>query len=752
MRYKRLHAQLRENSDWNSIESAFEAQAPANGPSFLPDINQPEIDYNDHIDQIGKQDPNLGKTFKRLNTYQRHAVFHPSKNTILDAMVGSGKTTVLIAKIFYLHFIHRVPFEEMVVLTFTNKAAREIKERIASFIGEVDANLNEQLRYFGTFHSVARQILEVHPKLEMLGFKSGFTILNEQDKQDLMQRLITQEDLSVKYQNQLSKRWKTFEETGSVRMGNMKADDDLERLIQLVEEEKRSQNSLDFNDLLHHCNALLREEIPEQPQWIIVDEFQDCNAVQLDFIENLRTDTNQVFVVGDKNQSIYGWRGSNEHIFQEVYEKWNATWMELPQNYRSTGNILSAAEVLVYDQNNTLIASRPEGNPITLIRHFDDQQEAYYLREKMLQLTREQLNNTAVLFRTHEQIKMVETVFNQANIPYHLGKKTDLHSDPAQMFLLQVLKLCCNANDWDACIHVICHKQFGGVRRTQKMIKQLRDRKQSETAVQAIVKYLGNAKSSSSELQQLFQRIADFSEEFIERQDLDTPSFIYYLGLTNLLKPTSTHHKDYINAVSTAWEQVLQYMHNKGWGSNMDKFKKAIAQVILEGTFLINERIKEQVEGVQLLTIHASKGLEFDQVYIAGVNTGIIPLTQHRGSQNMQEEKRLLFVAMTRGKDKVEMGWHVQPTLRNAMPEPSYFLNRIPDVYLERLGSPLDGKKEKKAEDTDLFNVQDKIQHKKYGTGIITAVTDLELFCEFESVGQKSFSTAFAQALLSRVE
>ena len=756
MNYKRLNAKIKSTSShgWGQIENAFEAEGRALNPVFKAEVNHPQSNYSSDIETIRVKNVKLGITFERLNKHQRHAVFHSSQNTLLAAMVGSGKTTVLIAKIFYLHFIKGVALSQMVVLTFTNKAAREIKERIATFLGEMDEDMNQQLRYFGTFHSVARQLLEEHPQLLSMGYQSGFMIMDEQDKQEFLQRIITQNGLTVKYQNKLSKRWKKYKETGSVIMGNMKAEDDLELLIELAETEKRAGNSMDFDDLLINCNYLLKEHGAQSPQWIIVDEFQDCNAVQLELIENLKNSNTNIFAVGDPNQSIYGWRGSNENIFREQLTQWNATWMELPHNYRSTENILSAAESLLLEQNNSLIATRSVGIPIELVRHFDDQQEAYYLREKMISLQNQsvELDTVAILFRTHEQIKVVETVFSQADIPFQLGKRMELYDDVAQTFLLRIFKLCCNPNDLDSCLAIICDKTFGVLNRTQKMILFLQVRDDATSVLQAMIDYLQKNKKSSYDYLNLLNKIETFSSQFLKEKEASAQQLIDYLGLQNLLKPTSVHHKDYLKSVESAWSQMQRYINEKCWGNRKDFFHIAIDQVVLEGTFMINDRIKEKGSGVHLLTIHAAKGLEFDQVYIAGANTGIIPLTQHSGSQNLKEEKRLLFVAITRGKNAVEIGWHAQPSLRNAESEPSYFLNAIPETLMKRRMSGEDKNNEKTSAEDEEWIVNQTIQHKKYGKGVITSISDTELICTFETVGEKSFSKAFAKALLTKLD
>ncbi len=757
MSYKHLRSKLK-SSNTNKLDqifNAFEAEGRALKEQNNPNIHHPTSDYNQEIDDIKRLDHKLGLTFERLNQHQRHAVFYPSKNTILSAMVGSGKTTVLIAKVFYLHFVKNIPFDKMVVLTFTNKAAREIKERITSYLGDKATQINEQLRYFGTFHSIARQILNEHPYLIDLGFKPGFQVMDEQEKQEFLERLIIQNNLSIKYINQLNKRWKKYNETNEIIMGNMKSEDDFEELVNLAEKEKRTINSMDFDDLIGLCNKTLSQNLFNAPDWIIIDEFQDCNEDQLSLIENIKGVDSSLFVVGDQNQSIYGWRGSKENLFQEVQLKWNATWLELPQNYRSTENILSAAESLLYDNNGSLIATRHTGQPIDLIRHFDDQQEAFYLKEQLQTSQKENvsLDNIAILFRTHQQIKIVETIFKQSNIPYQLGKKDDLHDKPILVFFLKVLKVCINPNDDDASLGLIFDPTFGAMKHNKSIIQALNNRDQNTTALNVIFQQISKRKNPSVEHITLLQQIDKFTKEFINSSKTNINELLDFLNLRNILKPTSIHHQDYVTAISHAWEQLLIFMKAQSWLDSISALKVAVGQVVLESSFYINGRIKEKGNGVHLLTIHASKGLEFDRVYIAGANTGIIPLSQHqKGSQNLKEEKRLLFVAMTRGKNNVEIGWHSQPSTRNTEAEPSYFLNVIPDSLLNRKTTGDQKKTTANNQISDEWQIGDSVRHKKYGTGVISEITETELICSFKSVGEKSFSMAFAKVLLVKIE
>jgi len=756
MSYKHLRSKLK-NSDHNRLENifnAFEADGHALQQQYKPIISYPESDYNKEIENIKVVDPKLGFTFERLNQHQRHAVFSSSNNTILSAMVGSGKTTVLIAKVFYLHFVLHIPFDKMVVLTFTNKAAREIKERIATFLGEKANHINEQLRYFGTFHSIARQILNEHPKLNELGFKPGFLVMDEQEKQEFLERLMIQNNLTIKYINQLNKRWKNYKETNDIIMGNMKSEDDFISLVNIAEKEKRNINSMDFDDLIELCNKILSQNHSISPEWIIVDEFQDCNEAQLTLIENIKGNDSSIFVVGDQNQSIYGWRGSKENLFHEIQKKWTTTWMELPHNYRSTENILSAAESLLYENDGSLIATRDSGQPIDLVRHFDDQQEAFYIKEQLVSLQNENvaLENIAILFRTHQQIKIIETVLKQSNIPYQLGKKDELHDNPVQAFFLKVLKVCINPNDDDACLAIVFDSTFGAMNRNKNIIQAINNRDSQTTALNVIYQQMIKRKKLSEDHVSLLQQMDKFMSEFLNNSNVDINALIDFLHLKNILKPTSIHHQDYLNSINNAWEQILIFIINISWTDRISALKIALGQVVLESSFYINGRIKEKGNGAHLLTIHASKGLEFDRVYIAGANTGIIPLSQHqKGSQNLKEEKRLLFVAITRGKNHVEIGWHTQPTMRNTEAEPSYFLNVIPDSLLNRKNAGNSNSSNLQEQTSEEWQVDISVIHKKYGKGIISDITENELICSFESVGKKSFSKTFAKALLTKV-
>jgi len=233
---KGLHRKFKntefEGNEFDPI-AAFESEGTPENPHHIPmdRFSEPSGDYSQFFEKIKSIHTKLAIALKKLNNYQLQAVFSDDKKVLLSAMVGSGKTTVLTHKVLYLHFIKGVPLSQMAVLTFTNKAAREIKERILSFYENSTPPDNNELRYFGTFHSVARQLLKEHSNLSELGFTPTFSIMDQEAKEDFLQRLILSHELDVKYRNKLDKRLKLYRNEKQILYGSMKKPDDLPHLL-----------------------------------------------------------------------------------------------------------------------------------------------------------------------------------------------------------------------------------------------------------------------------------------------------------------------------------------------------------------------------------------------------------------------------------------------------------------------------------------------------------------------------------------
>lgn len=337
-----------------------------------------------------------------------------SQAVLVNAAVGSGKTTVLIAKALYEHAARGVPLREMAVLTFTNKAADEIRERMRA--AAPDAG-DEETAWFGTFHSVALRLLQQALPVEALGFTPSFAVLAPDEELELAERLIGTHGLCVKYRNKLTKRLEAFA-SGRSLYGVMKREDDIGRLCELLAAEKLRLNAMNFDDLLKNAARLLRSA-GWSPRRVIVDEFQDCDALQTELLRAMASPETKLFVVGDPNQVIYSWRGGGRDIFRRFAAEFGATELSLPVNYRSSATILEAAKFFLEDRSQ-LEGVRDPGAGIVVRNHYNPFLEAVSLAETIWRLheTGAPWREIAVLFRLQRQSAALEDAFGRRRIPF----------------------------------------------------------------------------------------------------------------------------------------------------------------------------------------------------------------------------------------------------------------------------------------------------------------------------------------------
>jgi len=755
---KNLHRKLRhtafDSSEFDPI-SAFEAETAPTQSNLIPKerFTEPSEAYAENLKSVTEQNPKLGQALQKLNNYQLQAVFSNDTKVLLSAMVGSGKTTVLTHKILYLHFIKGIPLSQMAVLTFTNKAAREIRERILSFYEDTELIQTHEMRYFGTFHSVARQLIKEHPQLSKLGFTPSFSIMDKEAQEDFLHRLILTHQLDVKYRNKLDQRLKVYRNEKQVLYGNMKKPDELPKLLELSRKEKQANNLMDFDDLISIVNWLLNQEKSLYPQWIIVDEFQDCNAEQVQFLKHLTAKETSFFAVGDPNQSIYAWRGSTDKIFESYIEDADCTIMRLPLNYRTSGQLLSAAACLLHEQQNDLQATRAEGQKLRLVNHFDDNQEAFYCAHqfKALHASGTPWEEIAILFRTRQQISLFESIFKKEDIPCEVISKSSLRDQVALFWLKKLLLAGLQPNDMDSILHAFTSPEFGCLKNGKALINAFTKFTANQTfnnTLEAFTAFLEKKHAQYQEHIKLAQSLGGLQAWL---QDKEENEDLYsYLCLDQLLKPTSVHFQQNAADVKMALEEVQAFCEKNAFGKMVESYQAAMSQISLEGHFQINTGLKKVQAGVRLLTIHAAKGLEFDHVFLSGANTGLIPLSRKKeGTKHLQEEKRLLFVALTRARNHMEISWHSQSTAWNAEEGPSYFLNAIPSALIERI----EGKKTETIIEKEDDNQEDpnspwkkgmKVKHPKYGEGLVISSTLNEIVCEFGKFGEKSFAPQWA--------
>ena len=712
--------------------------------------------------------------FYRLNEYQKTAVLDESPACVVNANVGSGKTTVLIGKILYLHLDRNVPLEKMTVLTFTNKAADEIVERLRKIKPDIAP---DQVQGFGTFHSVALRMLKNSLPVEEAGWTKEFTVMDPDEETDLAMKIIQEHGLKVKYKNRLKKRLEQEYQNWLAGKAESRYRDDLYRLYPLLAEEKKRQNKMSFADLLRVSTELLRlknaepggehsEEDSDRssgPAWILVDEVQDSDAMQIEFLEAMREsgkgEPAKIFAVGDPNQVIYSWRGTGDNMFYLIKHRFGAKELTLPVNYRSNASILAAANRFL-QFGNRIQGIREEKQRITVRNHYDPFQEAEYLAEKIQTLHRNGKNyrEIAVFYRLQSQSGILEKVFDRYGIPYELSVKKTLKDILVLDWLVKVLRVSVNPADTQMAAEVLADPEYGE--------------------------------------ESMHLRMTEFSEETGKRESVSAGELFAYFGLREALHPSSAGYQederlvmDFLEKMCASCNKemesgqgnltaaVREFINSSAlYGMKTDAGEKApgdISECEGAGPEPDEKDRMAEPDRVSLMTLHASKGLEFDTVFIIGVNQGMIPL-RCKNFEQEEEERRLFFVGITRAENNLELSWYTNPGEPGAVGEPSRYLRMIPEQLLNREdeGKPENVRSGENAggdgRKSDLHQLRKQVQeqirlkresvqkkekepkgirvrHRKYGEGILISEDDMMIEAEFRGYGRKKFLKAFGE-------
>jgi len=673
-------------------------------------------------------------SLEKLNKYQREAVMDENRFLLVKASVGSGKTTVLVHKVLYLYLVKKIPLKDMVVLTFTNKAAEEIKDRVFAFSSSHISR--KDLSYFGTFHSVARNLLTNVLPVDELGYTKDFSIIDEAGMEELFESIIYSHDLNIKYKRKIAKRLESLRE-GKLLYGNMKYNDEIQKLARILKEEKKKRNSMDFDDLIENTGELLKKGL-FKPSWVIIDEFQDTDESQLKMIDGFIGGDTHVFAVGDPNQTIYTWRGSRVDIFDIFKDRYWAEEKTLPINYRSTGVIIDAAKAFLKEPQ-SLEGVRGEGKPIVVKRHYNSFNEALYLADRIKELHSAGVpyKEIAIFYRKQKNSQVFEDVFAKEGIPFEVSVRKNLKDVPVLYWLTKLIKGSINTRDKDSLLHVISDNRYGpslAHKEAANYIKKLYDGQMEglPLILQKIISFKQWCQDKKWELN------GDFAGDFYEYFDIDScisPTSIYYSEEKGFIMKFLKELEDYIRV---------------GDLEVVEGLKSALDAFALHGSRVLNEIIDPEKESVKLMTLHASKGLEFKYVFISGANYGSIPIG---GKLYDDEEQRLFFVGITRAKDHLEISYHSNPEDYNVLPEPSPYIKMIPDRLIEsdelkgraqKLGElkrEIKNKIDKKSE-KDIGHER-KVRHPKYGDGIIIEEDDEMVRVNFAGYGEKFFSKLF---------
>lgn len=664
-----------------------------------------------------------------LNNKQKEAVISTDGPMLILAGAGSGKTKVLTTKIAYLIKEKNINPYNILAITFTNKAANEMKERVERMLG-----ISNQV-HISTFHSFGLSIIKKH--YEKLGYKSNFTIIDSDDSLSTIKRIMKDMNLDPKYYNPKTIRNRISSAKNELMMPN-----DLEKYIgneidEIVckvydkyQDKLLSNNSLDFDDLLL-LPILLFKQYPEvlsyyqeRFKYILIDEYQDTNEVQYILTKMLSAKYKNICVVGDPDQSIYGFRGSNYRNilnFEKDYK--NTKVILLEQNYRSTSNILNAANDIIKNNKNrkekSLWTKNDEGDKIVYKRCDDEKDEANYVVSEIKKLidSGENLENIAVLYRTNAQSRNVEEVLLRENIPYKVVGSFYFYNRKEIKDLICYLKLIYNPLDDISLTRIINVPKRGiGLKTLENLT----------TKANLLNDGIFNVIESGKELE--FKKL--IMELQMRSEDLSLTELVdLILDLSGIRKELEI--EDTIESQSRL-ENLEEFKSITK--SFEDKYGVISLSEFLDEISLVSdiEEHKNQTDVVTLMTVHSAKGLEFNNVFIIGLEEGIFPHNMSLYSnEDVEEERRLCYVAVTRSKKKL--------TILNAKKRllygqdnynpPSRFISEINSEYISQEQNKKNlfaiNKKSKidnNDNSSEEYNLGDKVRHEEFGEGVIITV------------------------------
>ena len=707
-----------------------------------------------------------------LNDKQREAVAAPRVNMLVLAGAGSGKTRVLVHRIAWLLSVEQAsPFSIMAV-TFTNKAAAEMRHRIEDLIGTSQGGM-----WIGTFHSLAHRLLRAH-YLDA-GLPQDFQIIDSDDQYRLIRRIVKSMALD-------DKQWPPRQGMWYI---NGKKDEGLRpqhiqtygnpvettwlKVYQAYQEACDRAGLVDFAELLLRAHELWlnKPQILEHYQHrftnILVDEFQDTNRIQYAWIRMLAGQTGKVMIVGDDDQSIYGWRGAQvENIQNFLNEFPGAETIRLEQNYRSTSNILKAANALIANNSDrlgkNLWTEGAEGEPISLYCAFNDLDEARYVVGRIKRWHEEggALADCAILYRSNAQSRIMEEALLQANIPYRIYGGQRFFERQEIKDALSYMRLTANRHD-DASFERVVNTPTRGIGdRTLDVVRQVaRDNQITlwESALQVIEHKMlaGRAIAAIARFLELIETLANETADM--PLHVQTDRIIRDSGLKAMYEQEKGEKAqariENLEELVTATRQ-FSYQDEDEDLMPLQAFLSHAALESGEG------QADAYQDAVQLMTLHSAKGLEFSQVFIVGVEEGMFPsqMSLDEGGR-LEEERRLAYVGVTRAMKKLTLTYAENRRLygKEVSHRPSRFIGELPKECVEevrlratvsrpvnhhRLGTPI------VSNDTG-YSLGQRVKHPKFGEGTIINIEGSGEHCRlqiaFNGEGIKWLVAAFAR-------
>ncbi len=694
---------------------------------------------------------------KDLSENQKKAVLHIEGPLLVFAGAGSGKTKTLTYRVAYLIEELKVKPDNILAVTFTNKASEEMKERIKNLL-----NKDINLFWIGTFHSMCSRILR--KEIVYLGYNKNFTILDEDDSLKIIDEAIKNLDFQKNYfqsreiYNKISyiKSRGLFVEDYIPKDGY---DEALKKIFLKYEEIKKNGNLVDFDDLINFVTKILNQNdiisrfYSEKFKFILVDEYQDINPAQHKLLKALTKYNKNIFVVGDDDQSIYKFRGSSSELmlsFKDDFEKVEVVY--LSENYRSTETIVNASKFLIKNnktrEEKPLYAIKSGGDKIKLYRAINEIDEARFVIKKIIELkeTGIDFSQIAILYRTNAQSRTFEEAAILFSIPYRLVGGIKFYQRKEIKDLLSYLRIVLNERDFLSLEKVFNFPKIGVGEKTFDKIKfYLEIEKSLIDSLEKILEITKNKKVNNS--------ITKFIENYKKWKNLQDDIFELINSiisdvqfLENIEEEKKENIYEFLN--------IVKEFNDRTGSTRLEDFLSYISLISDVDTIDTSDKIT-------LMTVHSAKGLEFNTVFIVGLEEGLFPhFKSLLSNEDIEEERRLLYVAMTRAKENLYLTYSMRRT-RMGVPEfldPSRFLNEIPEEFIDKITTDL--KEESKIINEEQsfkneenlyvnYKVGEKIYHDEFGYGkIIEIVKDKlnpYLVINFGNEGIKKISLKYSK-------
>jgi len=738
-----------------------------------------------------------------LNPAQDAAVRHAGGPLLVLAGAGSGKTRVLTARIAYLIQERGVAPQKIFAVTFTNRAAGEMRSRVAALLGADPKGL-----WIGTFHSLSARLLR--REAAHLEFGPNFTIYDQDDSESFIKRLLEQQGLSPKANppraihaviSSAKNRMLLAEELGA------QAESPLERvaaqIYAVLGPALRQANAMDFDDLLLHPLALFREHPERLAYWqqrfehVLVDEFQDTNAAQYRLVKLLAARHTNLCVVGDDDQAIYGWRGADvRHMLSFQQDFPDATLIKLEQNYRSTQVILDAANGVIAENarrlGKTLFTATPGGEPVTLLTAADERDEAEWLAGELSRRAAEAdvpYEGMAILYRTNAQSRPLEEAFRFRGIPYRLVGAVSFYERREVKDVLAYLRLIANAADDEAFVRVVNVPRRGigdaSLSQLLRMAAQWgKPLLETARAADRVADLRPNVREAFLALARLIDdlraRYGDADPATVLERLIAAVGYGQYLADEGPEGIERLENVQELIAGAAAWAETAADEGDEAGdeaGEGRSREGASLIERYLTQAALVTSADQGTGDptGVTLMTVHMAKGLEWPVVTLAGLEDGLFPLARAAGEPGgLEEERRLCYVGLTRAREKLYLSW-ARTRYRNGrleLSESSRFLEALPPAVVEeRSTTPLWDRAlrssggstrrgahapvevdwiEDAPQDAPRYVAGERVRHRKFGSGVVRAVSgsgrDLKVMVEFDdqAIGAKQLLVAYA--------